>query len=470
MFRQLDYQSHVLKTLEAYLDLLKDRKVNSDRAIELALANPGVDILVPDFVKETWDAFKADSKLPTSRIAIPFSPRMDGCNRPVPNAVFKVPTAGGKTWLAISAVSRIMSQYLNRNTGFILWIVPNEAIYTQTLEHLRNRQHPYRQALDRTAAGHVQILEKKNHLDARDMESHLSVMLLMLQAANRQTQVSLKMFQDRGDVHGFFPPEGEQQAHRAAFDRTPNLDGYTDAFPMVKDSLGNALRIIRPIVVLDEGHRAISDLAFQTLYGFNPCFVLELTATPRDVQPRGGRNPREARYANILVEVTGRELDQEGMIKMPLNLDSRQGSDWKITLNTAVTKLNILKRDAQKLRADTGRYIRPIMLIQVERTGADQRESGHIHADDVRDWLLTAGFDESEIAIKTAEQNDLSQPENQNLFSPTNQVRIIITKQALQEGWDCSFAYVLCALASTSNLHAMTQLVGRILRQPGAIA
>ena len=116
-----------------------------------------------------------------------------------------------------------------------------------------------------------------------------------------------------------------------------------------------------------------------------------------------------------------------------------------------------------------GPHIRPIMLIQVERTGADQRESDHIHADDARDWLLTSGFDEAEVAIKTAEQNDLSQPENQDLLSPTNRVRAIITKQALQEGWDCPFAYVLCALAANSNLKAMTQLVGRILRQPGAI-
>ena len=78
-------------------------------------------------------------------------------------------------------------------------------------------------------------------------------------------------------------------------------------------------------------------------------------------------------------------------------------------------------------------------------------------------------FDEAEVAIKTAERNDLNQPENQDLLSPTNRVRAIITKQALQEGWDCPFAYVLCALATGSNLSAMTQLVGRILRQPGAM-
>ena len=124
---------------------------------------------------------------------------------PGANTVLKVPTGGGKTWLAVSAVSRIMGRYLDRNTGFVLWIVPNEAIYSQTLKHLKDRQHPYRQALDRAAAGRVQIMEKTDRLDARDVETNLCVMLLMLQSANKQTKESLRMFRDRGDVHGFFP-------------------------------------------------------------------------------------------------------------------------------------------------------------------------------------------------------------------------------------------------------------------------
>ncbi len=470
MFRQLEYQDGVIKALDLYLDRLKADKAQADGVAALAVQYPNLSLPVPDFTKLAWQELKAAGMLPAKRAAIPFSPRFDGCQRAVPNAVLKVPTGGGKTWLAVSAISRIMGRYLDRNTGFVLWIVPNEAIYTQTIKRLKDRQHPYRQALDWAAAGRVRIMEKTDRLDVRDVETNLCVMLLMLQSANRETQESLKMFQDRGDVHGFFPPEGEQQAHKAALERTPNLSAYGGMlFPMVKDSLGNALRIIRPVVVMDEGHRAVSDLAFATLYGFNPCFVLELTATPQDVQPRGGRSPRPGRYANVLVEVTGRELDREGMIKMPLNLNPRQGVDWKATLNAALAKLNSLAVDARRLRADTGRYIRPIMLVQVERTGADQRESGHIHAEDVKDWLLTAGFDAAEIAIKTAQQNDLNDPENQDLLSPTNRVRAIVTKQALQEGWDCPFAYVLCSLAASSNLRAMTQLVGRVLRQPGAL-
>ena len=388
----------------------------------------------------------------------------------MPNVVLKVPTGGGKTFLGVLGVSKVMGQYLSANTGFVLWIVPNEAIYRQTLRNFKDRQHPYRQTLDRVAAGRVKIMEKTTRLSSRDVEANLCVMLLMLQSANRKTKEWLRIFRDRGDVHGFTPPEGEEQAHRKLKNDIQNLETYGgDIFLRVKDSLGNALRIIRPLVVLDEGHKAISDLAFETLYGFNPSFVVELTATPKDVKPRGGKNPRKGRDANLLVEVTGRDLDREDMIKMPLTLNPCQGTDWRATLKVALTKLSDLQGHAKQLQADNNRYIRPILLVQVERTGKDQVKTGKIHSDEVKDWLLTTGFDESEIAIKTSEQNDLNKPENQDLLSSSNRIRVIITKQALQEGWDCPFAYILCALAASSDLNALTQLVGRILRQPNAL-
>ena len=383
----------------------------------------------------------------------------------VPNVTFKVPTAGGKTYLAVNAISRILGRYLGRNTGFVLWVVPNEAIYAQTLKNLKNRDHAYRQVLDRASANRTRIMEKGDHLHAMDVEGHLCVMILMLQAGNRENKETLRMFRDRGDVNGFFPAESEQQTHEAMLEAVPNLDHYADFGQMVKDSLGNALRLIRPIVVMDEGQKATSQLAFETLYGFNPMFVLELTATPKNVK---GKDGAPDRLANLLVEVMGRELYSEDMIKMPLNLKTLRGDDWKSTLNAAVDRLRDLQLVATAHRGDTGRYIRPILLVQVERTGKDQRDGQHIHAEDVREWLMTAGFDDAEIAVKTAEQNDLTQPENQDLLSETNRVRVIITKAALQEGWDCPFAYVLCSLAASSNLSAMTQLVGRILRQPDA--
>mgnify|MGYP001190308060 CR=1 FL=1 len=40
--------------------------------------------------------------------------------------------------------------------------------------------------------------------------------------------------------------------------------------------------------------------------------------------------------------------------------------------------------------------------------------------------------------------------------------------QKLREGWDCPFAYVLCSLRETRSATAIEQIVGRILRLPGA--
>ena len=469
--RELAYQQRVLERLEDYLEILVEQKRNINKIETSGVSIPQEHLNFPEW---TWEALRDKKLLPASRVNTPFSPRESGTKTPVPNIVYKVPTAGGKTLLAVSSLSKIFTTYLNRSTGFVLWIVPSEAIYIQTKRQLNDRRHPYRQLLDNLSGNKVKFMEKTTPLHSADIENNLCVMLLMLQSSNKQNRETLKIFQERGDVHGFTPAQDNQQAHQLAKESIPNLDMYqfTDSvFPwvQVKDSLGNALRIINPVVVLDEGHKAISELAFETLYGFNPSFVLELTATPKDVRERGGAKPQQARYQNILVEVSGSELYREDMIKMPINLDSRQNPDWRNTLSVSLERLNELAGEANTLYSNQNRYIRPIMLVQVERTGSDQRDGNHVHAEDVKEWLMnTGGLVEAEIAIKTSSQNDLKNPENIDLLDQANRVRVIITKQALQEGWDCPFAYVLCSLAASSNRAAMTQLIGRILRQPGA--
>ena len=459
-----DYQQRVLDAVDAYLDELVKHRTRAEEIAKLAKLQPDLELTVPDFAAEAWKAIKAKGRLPIARSGFEYSPRKDGVGRTVPNACLKVPTGGGKTLLATAAISRLFAHLLTTNHGMVLWVVPNEAIYSQTKKQLNDRDHPYRQMLDRAAAGRVKFLEKSDRLDDRDVNSHLCVMLLMLQSANRETKETLRIFRDRGNTHGFFPPTDDILAHHQLLQEIPNLSAYADQDTaqlgsIVQDSLGNVLRLLRPVVIMDEGHKAYSSNAVETLYGFNPCFLLELSATPKDRAPM---------HANWLVDVRGMDLAAEEMIKLPINVKVKGGKDWRNCLRDALDVLDKLKKHAKKLQANTARYIRPLMLVQVERTGKDQRGAGHIHAQDVKEFLLTVGLAEREIAIKTSEINDLKQPENLDLLSPTNEVRVIITKQALQEGWDCPFAYVLCSLAAVNNLAAMTQLVGRILRQPYA--
>ncbi len=475
-FRELDYQARALAALDSWLERLSEERVKADKMAAFIAANPDMaGTAMPDFPAQAWAKLATDMGVPGGRA---YSSRLSGDGQPVPNATLKVPTGGGKTYLACAALSRVFGRYVSANTGMVLWIVPNEAIYSQTLKALRNRDHVYRQTLDRTAANRVKVLEKGDPLHKADLDTHLCVMVLMLQSSNRENQDSLRLFRDRGDVHGFVPADGEQAAHKALTDGVPNLSVYDlgdggPQWPMVKASMGNAMRIVRPVVIMDEGQRAVSDLAFKTLYDFNPRLVLELSATPKDVAARPARTgqpARDGRTANILVEITGRELEREGMIKMPMNVSPLPGGEWQASLAKAWERLEQLERTAREYEGDGGRYIRPILLVQVERTGDDQTDAGMIHANDARNWLkAVAGLEDVEIAIKTATHDDLKKPENGDLLSPKCRVRAIITKAALAEGWDCPFAYVLCALAANGNEGALTQLVGRILRQPHAI-
>lgn len=473
-FRELAYQAKALTALEAWLERLAEERAEVDDYIAFQQSRGRPVGNLPDFPAKAWERLAADKGVPGGRV---YSSRQSGDGQPVPNVTLKVPTGGGKTYLACAALSRIFGRYVGANNGMVLWIVPNEAIYSQTLKSLRNRDHPYRQTLDRASANRTIILEKGDPLNANDLAANLCIMVLMLQSSNRENQDSLRLFRDRGDVHGFVPADGEQGAHADLLARIPNLSIYdlgdgASAWPMVKASMGNAMRIVRPVVVMDEGQRAVSDLAFSTLYGFNPSLVLELSATPKDVAARHATAARPAiaaRPANILCEISGRELESEGMIKMPMNVAPLPAGEWQTTLQAAWDKLSDLERVAREYEGDGGRYIRPILLVQVERTGSDQADAGFIHANDARDWLKgVAGLEDDQIAFKTAERNDLDKPENQDLLSHKSPVRAIITKAALAEGWDCPFAYVLCALAANGNESAMTQLVGRILRQPHA--
>jgi type III restriction enzyme len=295
-------------------------------------------------------------------------------------------------------------------------------------------------------------------------------MLLMLAGASRKNKETLRFFRDRGNVLGYTPREDDIEANWDLLQAVPNLDAYTSwgttqeearatKGSIVKSSLGNVMRLLRPMVVIDEGHHAYTETALKTIDGFNPSFMLELSATPRVNSDKGSGS-------NILVNVRGTDLDEAEMIKLPIHVDMRGWSDWQNCLASSLERLDGLQREAFALQSETNRYIRPILLVQVERTGKDMRDAGFIHAEDAKAYLMQLGLTEKQIAIKTSDRNDLNAPENIALLSPQCEVRAIITKQALQEGWDCPFAYVLCALAAGKEIRAMTQLMGRILRLP----
>jgi len=443
-----EYQLKTLDQVKRYLDLLYDWRLKNDDIVH----QHGADTAI-DFPAKAWS--KMDG------LYRPYTSRRDGLGRPLPCFCLKVPTGGGKTFLAVKTIDLINTSYRKNRTGLVLWVVPTTQIYRQTLKSLRNRDHPYRQHLDIASAGRTLILEKGDNFTPLDLHENLIIFMLMLPSAARKTKDVLRIFKDSGGFADFFPSEDDLEANVRLLEKLPNLDTFEkqSAFwgKLVKTSLGNTLRTIDPVIILDEGHKAYSKTAQETLNGFNPSIIVELSATP----------PKES---NKLVDITGIELNREEMIKFDLHIFNKANPDWRQTLLETHNHLEMLTEKAREHHANTGRYIRPLCLVQVERTGKAQRKSGLIHSEDVREHLINVvGVLPEEVAVKTSEKDELKEVDDVGgLMSKNCRIRYIITKQALQEGWDCSFAYVLTILTRPGSKTALTQLVGRILRQPFA--
>ena len=472
-----DYQQQALDTLDRYLDALDDARQQVDRIPHEVLRELPADSRrqLEDYASRTWNNLRNASVLPgvtnsRGQIEIPdHIPRTSNSDKPIPHVCLKIPTGGGKTLLGVEAV-----RHLKLGTGFVLWLVPTKAIYQQTWDAFRNKEHPYRQILERASGGRVKLLEKDNLFTKQDIENHLCVMLLMLPAANRnRNKEFLKIFRDTGGYATFFPIEDDVREHKALSEMYPDLEtavvdqpvqprlAVNPADSLIKQSLFNVLKLLRPVVILDEAHKAYGSRTAENNHEFvksvnriNPRFVLELSATPK------------LGISNILVNVSGTDLQREEMIKLPIELRDFPNSGWKETLAKTKRARDRLEEIAMQAQEVENSYIRPIAVIRVDRTGKNQRDGTRVHALDARDELINVlGVPEEQVKVKSSDQDELT---GINLMEDTCPVRYIITKDALKEGWDCPFAYLLALLDNTTAQTAMTQMLGRVMRQPYA--
>jgi type III restriction enzyme len=450
-----EYQTSTLDAFTRWRDALAAAQVQSEIAVA-ALQSVGADIPddVRNYPKAAWQRLAQNGGV--AKTAGEYVSRTDDAGRHIPHVCFKVPTGGGKTLLAAAALKK-----MSRQTGLTLWITPTKAIYEQTKAALRNREHPYRQMLDQASGGRVRFVEKDYPLTAADVANYLCVMLLSLPAANRnRNRDFLRMFRDSGRYPTLFPDNDDALGDARLLNNYPDLERTSGDGP-VKQSLFNVFKMLRPVVVLDEAHKAYgarnqeaNEEFARAVNRLDPSLVIELSATPN----RG--------ISNLLVDITGIELKNEEMIKLPVQVTSFTNAEWQYTLAQAHEELENLAAEGQSLQMSEGRYIRPIAVVRVERTGKNQRDGERVHAYDVRDYLIqNLGVPESAVAIKSSELDELSGKDLLSEFSP---VRWIITRAALMEGWDCPFAYVLVMLDNTRAQRAITQLVGRVMRQPHA--
>ena len=344
-----EYQANALDAFAQWLNALQEARISSEDGIT-ALETAGVNIPpdIRDYPRTAWNNLKDAGGVADT--AGDYVSRTDEANRPIPHICFKVPTGGGKTLMAAAALQR-----LNRQTGLTLWLTPTRAIYEQTKAALRSREHPYRQMLEMASGGRVNLLEKDDPFTLDDVANYLCVMLLMLPAANRQKgREFLRMFRDSGRYPTLFPDAddvfGDARLRGQFPDLDPPYDPQKDDRPRpVAHSLFNVFKMLRPVIILDEAHKAYGSRSQDSNEEFarsvnrlDPSLVIELSATPN----RG--------ISNLLVDITGVELKNEEMIKLPVQVSSFINADWQYTLAQAHDELDRNRRGRQVAGAKWG--------------------------------------------------------------------------------------------------------------------
>lgn len=406
------YQSKVLQDLSLYLDYVQR-------------------------FKKTDVAF---NKFWEDRIG-PYNPIENKGMQPYKNTIptaahvcIKVPTAGGKTFIACNALQTIYSAYPSNLPKMVLWLVPWSNLLDQTVNNLSNPDHPYRQKLDALFNHRVEVYEKKDLLQGSNfnpsvVNEQLSIVVLSFSSLRARNKEDRKVYQENGQLAAF-------------------ANQYTSGAHILEDTddtaLINVIRSLNPVLVVDESHNAESDLSVDMLKALNPSFVLDLTATPKD-------------NSNIVSLVPAIELKKEHMVKLPVIVYNHP--DKSEVVNSALhlqKKLELLAIEEEK---NGGKYIRPIVLFQAQpRTDKDNTTF-----EKLKEQLLKVGIPEDQIKIKTADKDELK---GVDLNSKDCPVRYIITINALKEGWDCPFAYILASLADKSSAVDVEQILGRVLRQP----
>ena len=406
------YQKRVMKNLSSYLDFLNDYDMN-----------------------EAWKRYWAEQDVTVGLGGVPqYKDEIKG----VPHICFKVPTGGGKTFMACSSLKTIFEKMPMDKPKVVVWLAPSDAIIEQTVNTLSNVNHPYRQKIDQDFAGKVGVYTKEQLLNGQNFSPDTVREMLTICVIS---YASLRVDSKKKDVRKVYQENGNLQRFAEYFKDDDVLLADTDETALIQ-----ALRHLEPVVVVDESHNASSNLSVEMLNNLNPSFILDLTATPR-------------KNSNILSYVDARELKKENMVKLPVVVYNRDGV--KDVLRDAVKLRGSIEQQAEMEHLHGGEYIRPIVLFQAE----PKSSSDTVTFEKLKDKLVAIGIPENQIAIKTSNVNEIK---GVDLLSPDCEIRYIITVNALKEGWDCPFAYILASVANKTSRVDVEQILGRILRQPYA--
>jgi type III restriction enzyme len=353
-----------------------------------------------------------------------------------PYVCLRLPTGGGKTLLSAHSAKIAADAYLEREFPLVLWLVPTNTIRAQTLETLQKPGNPNYEALNTAFDGrfHIRDIADFTQINPIDLQNRACVIVATMQTLRVSNTEGRKVYADNEYLEPHFATMSAN---------TPGMERFEEGEKkgQIKFSFRNVLAFHRPLVIVDEAHNNTSQLSVEVLQRINAACVIEFTATP-------------APDSNILHNVSATELKAEEMIKLPIRLNEHKS--WEDAVRDSI----LTRQRLQEIAAKESAYIRPIILFQAEEKGKE-----------VTKEILLAHLLEQEkiprekIAVVTGDQKEL---DGINLFALDCKIDFVITVEALKEGWDCSFAYVFCSVASVHSKKDVEQILGRVLRMPYA--
>ncbi len=363
----------------------------------------------------------------------------DNSIKGVPRVMFKVPTAGGKTFIACNALKVLFDHLPAEQHKVVAWFVPSDSILKQTYANLSNPTHPYRQRINTHFGNRVVVVNKETALSGTDIQpgqisEQLTIFVLSVQSFAANNKDGRRVYRENSSLASY--------AEKVNDDNRINSQKKSEEID--ETSLIQAIATLNPVVIIDESHNFSSDLRIELFNEINPSFILDLTATPRQ-------------NSNIISFVDAKKLKDANMVKLPVVLYNRDSTNDVIV--DAIQLQRKLEQLATEQYQNGGHYIRPIVLFQAQ----PKTDSDNETFDKVKDNLVKIGIPEEQIKIKTANIDELK---NINLMSEECPVRYIITVNALKEGWDCPFAYILASLANKTSSVDVEQILGRVLRLP----
>ena len=352
----------------------------------------------------------------------------------VPHICVKVPTAGGKTFIACNAIKTIFDAFAYDKPKAVVWLVPSITILEQTIKNLKDPNHPYRQKINSHFGNKVEVFDKVALLqgsgfNATSVKEQLNIFVLSFDSIRTANKDGRKVYDQNGSLQSF-----------------ESLLGKDEEISLMK-----VMQYLNPLVIVDESHNAETPLSVEMLKEFNPCFIVDLTATPRE-------------KSNIISFIDALELKKENMVKLPVIVYNHQ--DKTEVINSSLQLQKRLELQAIEEEKKGGKYIRPIVLFQAQpKNGKDflNEEEEKSNVQKLKEKLIELKIPAEQIKIKTANINEIK---GIDLMSKECEVRYIITINALKEGWDCPFAYILASLADKSSAVDVEQILGRVLRQP----